>query len=306
LQLFRIFNGVLSRRKESRRRNLNFHLPLMVPLAPHLRLVEDDSSYISLQGVFEDHCRRIGINKDDPIVFALRRVIGSLEPGKPVDPNVKLEIFKSLQSTMVPPTILLEFLSSSYPSFTEFFLFRRQFSYQFAALTFITYVMTMCNRFPHKMFISRATGNIWGSELIPTLASTNAVFHNNETVPFRFTPNIQHLMGPIAIEGIFSAAVMTIARCLSEPDFELEQHLSVFVRDEMIFWFTQQHRSSLGEAQLREKVQNNSDMIIKKTASLAQPGTGNLPANQTVIDLISKAANPMNLAQLDHLWMPYL
>jgi transformation/transcription domain-associated protein len=108
LQLFRIFNGVLSRRKESRRRNLNFHLPLMVPLAPHLRLVQDDSSYISLQGVFEDHCRRIGINKDDPIVFALRRVIGSLEPGKPVDPNVKLEIFKSLQSTMVPPTILLE------------------------------------------------------------------------------------------------------------------------------------------------------------------------------------------------------
>jgi transformation/transcription domain-associated protein len=181
----------------------------------------------------------------------------------------------------------------------------------------------MSNRFPHKMFISRATGNIWGSELIPTLASTNPTFHNNEAVPFRFTPNIQSLMGPIAIEGVFSAAVMTIARCLSEPDvscplepsdhcmlmnnqFELEQHLSVFVRDEMIFWFTQQHRSGLGEQQLREKVQNNSDMIIKKTASLAQPGAGNLPANQTVIDLISKAANPMNLAQLDHLWMPYL
>ena len=74
----------------------------------------------------------------------------------------------------------------------------------------------------------------------------------------------------------------------------------------MIWWFTQQHRSVLGEQQLREKVQHNSDLIIKKTASLAQPGTGTLPANQTVIDLISKASNPVNLAQLDHLWMPYL
>jgi len=242
-------------------------------------------------------------------VFALKKVIASLEPGRTgqlaVDPNVKLDIFTVVQE-MVPPTIVLEFLSNSYPSFAEFFLFRRQFSYQFAALTFITYVMTMTGRFPHKMFISRATGNIWGSELIPTLASTHPTFHNNEAVPFRFTPNIQSLMGPIAMEGVFSAAVMTIARCLSEPDFELEQHLSVFVRDEMIFWFTQQHRSGLGEQQLREKVQTNSDLIVKKTASLAQPGPGTLPANQTVIDLVSKAANPMNLAQLDHLWMPYL
>lgn len=76
----------------------------------------------------------------------------------------------------------------------------------------------MSNRFPHKMFISRSTGNIWGSELIPTLASTNATFHNPETVPFRLTPNLQMLMGPIALEGIFAAAIMTIARCLSEPD----------------------------------------------------------------------------------------
>ena len=111
LQLFRIFNGVLGRKKESRRRNLNFHLPLMVPLAPHLRLVQDDSSYISLQGIFEDHCRRIGINKDDPIVFALKKVIASLEPGRTgqlaVDPNVKLDIFTVVQE-MVPPTIVLE------------------------------------------------------------------------------------------------------------------------------------------------------------------------------------------------------
>lgn len=74
LQLFTIFNGVLAKRKESRRRNLSFHLPLMVPLAPSLRLVQDDASYISLQGVFEDHCRRNGANKDDPVLFTMDKM----------------------------------------------------------------------------------------------------------------------------------------------------------------------------------------------------------------------------------------
>ena len=74
LQLFRHFNGSLSKRKESRRRNLNFHLPLMIPLAPHIRMVQDDPTYISLQGVFEDHCRRNGMSKDDPVLFTMEKM----------------------------------------------------------------------------------------------------------------------------------------------------------------------------------------------------------------------------------------
>lgn len=120
LQLFRIFNGVLSRRKESRRRNLGFHLPLMVPLAPHIRIVQDDASYISLQGIYEDHCRRTGISKDDPLIFSLKKVIASLEPNKPpaqmVNPNIRLEIFNAIQTNMVPQNVALEVSAS--PLFT--------------------------------------------------------------------------------------------------------------------------------------------------------------------------------------------
>jgi transformation/transcription domain-associated protein len=60
------------------------------------------------------------------------------------------------------------------------------------------------------------------------------------------------------------------------------------------------------ESQLRETVQMNIDAIVKRAVSLAQSPVGNLPANQTVIDLIAKSVNPMNLAQCDALWMPYL
>jgi transformation/transcription domain-associated protein len=328
LQLFRIFNGVLVKRKESRRRNLSFHLPIMVPLAPSIRLVQEDAEYISLQGVYEDHCRRNGINKDDPVLFTMEKLRAMAEVrnivcyrnigGKPRDTNsslqkfpdqaqtLRMEAYTAIQQKWVSNTLALEYFQQIYPSFSDFWLFRRQFSYQFAALTFMTYIMHMTGRYPNKLHIARGTGNIWGSELVPSM-NGRALFHNGETVPFRLTPNLSTLMGPLATEGIYSCAIMAIARCLTEPEFELDQQLSIFVRDEVMFWFTQQHRS-VQEGQLRESVHANSELIVRRARSLAEPpAAGNLPATQTIIDFIAEATNPQRLSQqTDALWMPYL
>ena len=77
----------------------------------------------------------------------------------------------------------------------------------------------------------------------------------------------------------------------------------------MYFWTVanQKNVHVLHENQLREAVQQNTDYIVKRAVSLAQtPESGTLPANQTVIDLISRAVNPVHLAQADALWMAYL
>lgn len=50
----------------------------------------------------------------------------------------------------------------------------------------------------------------------------------------------------------------------------------------------------------------NVEIILKKTASLAQPGKGTIPANQTVIDLVAQAVNSKHLALMDNSFMPYL
>jgi len=327
LQLFRIFNGLLAKRKESRRRNLYFHLPLMVPLAPHIRLVRDDSSYISIQGIYEDYCRRVGMNKDEPVLFTMDRMRSLAETKQNVSVTafyscsdttdssqrttdqqqvLRTEILTAIQEKWVPSTVVLDFFQQTYPNFADFWLFRRQVAYQYAAVAFMTYIMHIGNRYPNKILISRSTGDIWGAELIPTINPGKAIFYNPEHVPFRFTPNIQTLLGPIATEGLFACAMMAIARCLTEPRHELEQQLSIFVRDEMMFWATAQHRGVLPVPQLRELVYNNSDIIANRAVSLASPPEGNLPANQTSIDLISRAVNPQHLAQGDALWMPYL
>jgi transformation/transcription domain-associated protein len=301
----------------------------MIPLAPHIRMVQDDPSYISLQGIFEDHCRQSGLVKDDPVLFTMdkMRILAETKTAVSDDRsyfknsnsdihsqkhpdhglNARMEIFSAIQDKWVPHTIALDYVKASYPQYSDFWLFRRHFSYQYAALTFMTYVLFMNNRYPHKLNISRSTGNVWGSELLASMASAKPTFHNPEPVPFRLTPNLQTLMGPMATEGIFTIAIMAIARSLTEPEFDLEQQLSLFVRDEMIFWFTSSHRAgSMAEGQLRDTVQMNSEIIVKRALSLAQAPLGMLPANQTVIDLVAKAVNPMYLAQADALWMPYL
>lgn len=308
LQLFRIFNGILSKRKESRRRNLQFHLPLMVPITPSVRMVQDDSSYINMQGIFEDYCRRNGVNKDEPVLFSIEK-LRALAPKNIEHANsIRLETFAAIQDKYVPPTVILDYFRATYPSFADFWTFRRIFSYQLAALTFMTYILHMNTRYPHKISISRATGRVWGSELIPAMAVGKPILHNPEPVPFRLTPNLQTLMGPLATEGIFAPAVMAIARCLTEPEGELEMQLSIFMRDEMTHWFTQQHRPvSDGAIALREAVQQNSDAVVKRATSLGSlPSVHNLPANQTVVDLVAIAVNPVKLCQTDPLWMAYL
>lgn len=326
LQLFRIFNGLLSKRKESRRRNLYFHLPLMVPLAPHIRLVRDDPSYVSMQGIYEDYCRRVGINRDDPVLFTMEKMRSLAETKQSVcfttrrslaftncsqrSPDqqqiLRTEILTAIQEKWIPNTVMLDYFQQTYPNFSDFWLFRRQFAYQYAAVAFMTYMMHMSGRHPNKILVSRSTGDLWGTELIPTINPSKAFFYNPEQVPFRLTPNIQTLMGPIATEGLFACAMMSISRCLTEPRHELEQQLSIFVRDEMMFWATAQHRGVLPAPQLRDLVYNNSDIIVNRAVSLGSPPEGNLPANQTTVDLISKAVNPLHLASCDALWMPYL
>ncbi|KIW01560.1 uncharacterized protein PV09_07036 [Verruconis gallopava] len=308
LQLFRIFNEVLLKRKESRRRNLQFNLPAMVPLSPNVRMIEDDVSYINLQGVYEDYCRKNGVDKDEPVLYTIEK-LRQLSPKSLEQANaIRFETFIAVQEKYAPNTVALDYFSQTYPSYSDFWLFRRAFSYQFAALTFMTYMMCMSQRYPHKLSISRGSGKVWGSELVPSMAAQRPIFNNPEVVPFRFTPNLQALMGPITTEGIFAPALMTLARCLTEREGELEMQLSVFVRDEVTFWFTQSHKgAAAADSVLREAVMHNSDLLCKKVRSLADaPKATNLPCNQTVVDRVGDAVDPRKLCQTEPLWMSWL
>lgn len=321
-QLFRIFDDSLSKKVETRRRNILFTLPIAVPLSPHIRIINDDLRDISMQKVYEDFCFKEGKNRDEPFIYTIEKLRAAFDPRlpKPDIMSIRVEILSAIQSLLVPSTVLKNYFLNLYPNFEDFWLFRKQFTSQYASFIFTTYMMCVNTRQPQKIHVNRGSGSVWTSDMLPckiasknaTLDSSNGgrpapLFYNAEMVPFRLTPNIQKLIGKSGLEGILSVYVLVIARALTEPKSDLDQYLTLFVRDEVISWCTQQDppRPVPQDNQLREIVMLNVDLIIKRVLSMAHGNSTSNVSTQSVLELIAQAVNPHNLAAADTLWMAY-
>ncbi|ANB14814.1 histone acetyltransferase TRA1 [Sugiyamaella lignohabitans] len=115
-QLFKILNGVIARRKESRRRNLQFTLPVAIPLTTHIRIVQDDPRYISMHSIYENYCKRIGQSRDAPLDFSTKQLRAAFDVKlpKPDIAAVKLEILTAIQATLVPSSIMRDVSISAF------------------------------------------------------------------------------------------------------------------------------------------------------------------------------------------------
>ncbi|OWB72805.1 hypothetical protein B5S31_g2527 [[Candida] boidinii] len=327
-QLFRIFNNALSSNVQARHRNIELTLPIAVPLSPHIRIMSDDERYINMLSIYEEYCRKKGQNRDEPLAYTIERLHAAYDPRlpKPDLLSVKTEILAAIQSMFVPTNVLKNYFINHYIKFEDFWIFRKQFTSQYASFIFMTYMLSIHSRQPQKIHINQGSGKVWTSEMLPyKVASgkvkTNAfenssldvssqraapLICNTELVPFRLTPNIQKLIGEAGLEGILAMHILIITQCLSDPEYEIEHFLSLFIRDEIVAWFTQQHVSNVSETQIREIVRVNVEYIVKRITQLGHVDSNNPGiSSHNVLDLFSRAVNPRNLANADTLWMAY-
>ncbi|KAG7193884.1 uncharacterized protein KQ657_005082 [Scheffersomyces spartinae] len=321
-QLYRIFSDTLKRKVETRRRHIQFSLPIAVPLSPHIRIINDDVKNISMQKIYEDYCRKNGKSRDEPFIYTVDKLRAAFDPRlpKPDIMSIRVEILSAVQSLLVPSTVMKNYFMSLYPNFEDFWLFRKQFTSQYASFIFTTYMMCVNGRQPAKIHINRGSGSVFTSEMLPSKVGTKNIsldgsggarpaplFHNPELVPFRLTPNIQKLIGEVGMEGVLSVHLLCIGRALTEPESELEQYLTLFVRDEAYSWCTQQDppRPIPQPQALKEIVRMNVDLIIKRVLQMGHVSSGPSISTQNVLELISQAVSPRNLASADTLWMAY-
>lgn len=74
LQFFRLINGPMSRKIATKRRNLEFSVPAIVPISSHARLVKDDNETVSFEEIIGKHLndhKRL----DDPIQLYLDTLV---------------------------------------------------------------------------------------------------------------------------------------------------------------------------------------------------------------------------------------
>lgn len=169
--------SVLERRKETRKRGLAFHTPVAVPLSPQLRLVDNDSSFTSLQDIYEKHCEEIGIGKDDPIMAWVEKMRSTWDGTKGLVEftNLRMELMDEISTKMVPDNILSRFMIRSMATPSDLWLMRKQFTLQMASTMFLTYVLFVSARLPSRIHISRSSGQVTMSDLVPSACYPEAL-----------------------------------------------------------------------------------------------------------------------------------
>ncbi|KAH7887705.1 hypothetical protein F5I97DRAFT_1804974 [Phlebopus sp. FC_14] len=325
MQVFRTFNGALLRKKEARKRNLSFHIPAAVSCSPNLRLLQNDSSYVTLGDIYDRHCEENGITREDPILVSGEKVKSVLldfrqstgrAPSKTEYFTLRKDVMDEVVTKLVPDDVLTKYMLSVMQSPADLWRMRKQFALQVAATSFMTYVFCLTSRSPARFHLSRSTGRIAMSELLPGVASQAPVFASNDAVPFRFTPNMQRFLGPIFTEGLLTPGIMVIGRCLTEPDFGLEQQLCLFARDEVMTWLHGKNQPWTFDISFRTNVAANIDGVVKRAEVMAcklereqaasNPNNpGSVPVVQTVTNLISTATNPIQLMRMSEIYHPW-
>ncbi|OBZ70424.1 Transcription-associated protein 1 [Grifola frondosa] len=319
--------GTLHRRKESRKRNLHFHLPAAISLAPNLRLLQNDPSYVTLGDIYDQYCEEGGNAREDPMLVVGEKARESfvyqsedvLQPTRAEYYTLRTDMMDEVLQTVSPEDILTRYMIRTMDGPCELWRMRKEFASQIAASSFMTYAICLSSRLPSRFHLSRTTGQIAMSEILPGLAPQAPVFFSNDTVPFRLTPNMQHFLGPVLTEGLLAPGIMTIGRCLTEPDYELEQYLCLFARDEVITWLHQHHRGKMPtpiDSSFRKQVATCIEGVVKRAETMAckvereQAGQSTqnpttTPATQTVTNLIGLATNPVNLMRMSDLFLPW-
>ncbi|KAJ7276442.1 hypothetical protein B0H12DRAFT_1227571 [Mycena haematopus] len=324
MQIFRTFNGALARKKESRKRNLSFHIPAVVSFSPSLRLFQTESTYISLGDIYDLHCEENGFAKEDPFLFAGEKVKKVLreffqqtgtQPGKTEYLTLKKDIYDEVAVKMVPEDVLTRYMIRTMHGPSELWRMRKQFALQIASCSFMTYTLCLTHRTPYRYLLSRATGQMTMTELVPGMSQQIPIFATNDVVPFRLTPNLQHFLGPIFTEGILTSGIMAIGRSLTEPEFDLEQQLCLFSRDEVMTWM--RGRGTSNDVNFRKFVAANIDGVVKRAETMAckierEQAVNNptvpvlAPVVQTVANLISSATNPIQLTKMGEMYTPWM
>ncbi|EIW69900.1 hypothetical protein TREMEDRAFT_71446 [Tremella mesenterica DSM 1558] len=314
-QLFRIMNSVMKKRVETRRRNLQFHLPTAVALAPQLRLVQNDSSYVSLQDIYDDYCNKQGMSRENSIMAVYDRMKLLHDPTMSrTDPRflqLKIEVMDEIQAKMVPETILTNYMIKTMNSPDSLWLMRKQFALQTATVMFLTYVCSLSNRTPSRFHLSRRSGLMYMTEILPAFANGRAIIESNESVPFRLTPNMQHFITRVGIEGIVTSAVTAIGRSLTMPEFDLSGSLSLFIRDEVLTWTSTYSKDAKTEAPITQTVYKNVDAFIRRASLMGYLGENKdktpmaSPAVHLIVQLISQATAPLQLAQMNENFMAW-
>ncbi|XP_035793214.1 transcription-associated protein 1-like isoform X2 [Anopheles albimanus] len=234
LQLLRMLNSYLVKRKETSRRFLYLTVPRVVAVSPQMRLVEDNPASISLLEVFKACCAKHNIEHDAPISRYYERLAKIQARGSPTNHVILRDILKETQAQMVPRTLLKDWAVRTFPSATDYWQFRKMFTLQLALSCLLEYALCLTRLNPDMIYLHQDSGLMNVSYFRFEMDDSTGLLDVNRPVPFRLTPNIAEFISSVGVAGPLTASAVATARCFIQPSFKLTTILKAILKDEII------------------------------------------------------------------------
>ncbi|KAK6237341.1 hypothetical protein QUC31_002810 [Theobroma cacao] len=328
LQLFRVMNQMFDKHKESRRRHICIHTPIIIPVWSQVRMVEDDLMYSTFLEVYENHCARNDREADLPITYFKEQlnqaISGQISPEAVVD--LRLQAYTDITKNLVTDGIFSQYMYKTLPSVNHMWAFKKQFAIQLALSSFMSFMLQIGGRSPNKILFAKNTGKIFQTDFHPAY-DANGMIEFSEPVPFRLTRNMQAFFSHFGVEGLIVSAMCAAAQAVVSP--KQSQHLwyqlAMFFRDELLSWSWRRPLGmmplapaagggSLNPVDFKHKVTNNVDSVISRISGIAPQCFSEEEENameppqsvqRGVTELVDAALLPRNLCMMDPTWHPW-
>ncbi|XP_047320592.1 transformation/transcription domain-associated protein-like [Impatiens glandulifera] len=327
LQLFRVMNRMFDKHKESRRRHLCIHTPIIIPVWSQVRMVEDDLMYSTFLEVYENHCSRNDKEADQPITYFKEQlnqaISGQISPEAVVD--LRFKAYGEITKNLVTDGILSQYMYKTLPSGNAMWDFKKQFAIQIALSNFMSFMLQIGGRSPNKILFAKNTGKIFQTDFHPAY-DANGMIEFNEPVPFRMTRNLQALFSQFGVDGLIVSAMCAAAQAAVSPKQiqHLWHHMAMFFRDELLSWSWRRSPgmplapaiggNGINPSDFKLKVTTNVEQVISRINGIspqyfyeeeengvAEPQT----VQKGVADLVDAALCPTNLCMMDPTWHPW-
>ena len=226
-------NMLLLKNRDSRKRQMVYHIPAMVSLNPKARLIESSEAVVSLRHVFEQDCLIRGVDPEDAVLF-WRREINTPHMSTLNEAQKRREIFDYMCNEMISDQILSNYVTRMLTSPDQLFHFRKEFALQLSLTSFLSHVLFVGERNLHRISFSRTSARIIQNEFFPLYDERSIV--NSECIPFRFTRNLSSFLTPKITDGIYTFGITAIALCANDPrSMDLFRNLmSLYFRDDLL------------------------------------------------------------------------
>lgn len=321
LQLLSNLNDVFCRHVETRRRNMCYYTPAIIPVWPQVRLLEDDDNHATYQEVYDANFARYGREVDLPITLFKAAldpaILGEVTSTEEVL-ELRLKALMEITQKHVTENIFSQYMYKTLPNSSHLWTFKRQLSQQLAMSSFLSALLRIGGRTPQKIAFTKNSGKIFMLDFHPAF-DANGVVEYIEPVPFRLTRNLHTFFTPFGVKGDFVASMATAAHACSAPESHLESHLDLFFRDQLIVWPWRRMSASSNTTpvnpaphEINNMALSNVQEVLRRLSIIAPlPPAGATAADATpsvqkaVVHLVDAALNIRNVARMESTWAPW-